>query len=420
MSFVGAIDQTNNLVAWSRAILALALVSDQIKLCISQDGLSLSAVNASKTAHGETSFHKLFFREFSFSDTSIAREGYDSGHRSYSAVVSAKHMMVLFKNLDAANVSYVCLKMECGRDVAPTRAFKVLVEILSKKMIVKKYQMAYQPVHFRIQEIPSVYKQDYASGKCNYLRAELATIKSFLDMVPVTTEDFKVEVKLTKLLLIAHTRQVLKDREFLKQPMLITILMALDDLQDTNLHGQQTAVNFRLKDFRNFVNVAMAVRDNTDIATDDDLLHDPAFDAFFKAGGDPIVFQHTSGPVTVTFVQITAGDSDHNGPSTNKSLYVLSGHVIHRAEEPEKTPGVVSVMEEGDDYLGDGSPGDMVTYGERFSNSQRGKKRARDEDQHSDTDYGTSGDEGMNDIALGPTQTENKPRSLFDWIFIDK
>lgn len=413
MSFVAAIDLSKNMTVWSRAILSLALVSDQMKLCISRASVTVSAVNASRTTHGEITFDLRFFREYTFDPSGVHEEGYEPSHECYSLVVSSKHMMVLFKNLDASNLDYVCLRIDCKESTPLSKAFKVLVEMLSKKMIVKKYQVGYQPVLYNTQEITAAYKKDYENGQCRYLRMELATIKLFLDMVPLATEDFMIEVKGHKILFNAHTRQIVKDRELLKQPMLITIAMALDELLDLNLHEQHASVNYRLKDFRNFVNVAMAVKDNA--AEEDDLQAETPFDAYFKSNGDPIVLENDCSSITVRFVQITADDGEHK-PKEDTKRYVLSGHTIQKAQDRGESLRPVSEPPaeppaEPEDYFDD-TFGDIVTYGKRPGLDLPSPPRKQ---PHVDenTDYLTSAED--EDIhMLGPTQHATKPKSLFD------
>lgn len=430
MSFVAAIDQARNKTTWSRAVIALASVLDHIQFSISSESLTLSAVNSSRTTHGEIVFDCLFFRDYAFHTSSIMREGYlvdsrDSTRSAYSFIVSSKHMVVLFKNLDSANLSYICLQADFHEDVPITRRYKLLVEVLTKKLIVKKYQMNYQPVSRRSVEIPALYKQDYEEGNARYLRMDTATLKLFFDMVPVTTEDFRIDVKAAKILFGAYTKQILKDREYLKQPMLITILMAVDELMDLNLGEYTVLVSFRLKDFRNFINLCthMAGKEG------DEELEPDCFELFFKTNGDPIVFEHKAPSLVVRFIQITADDAET--VDTRGKKFTLPAPVVHRIspKKPQQdmtnrfnrkplvphrqdsnqyTESRQSLEYDDFDSARQSSPADIVTYGKRASTpvTAESLKRARVEE---DTDYGTSDEE-----ELGPTQANTKPKSLFD------
>ncbi|PSK39610.1 hypothetical protein C7M61_001410 [Candidozyma pseudohaemuli] len=432
MSFVAAIDSSKNISSWSRAVNALAQVLDQIKITISGLALTLLAINPSRTSSGEILFERLFFREFSFDTANISPVGFkidenDHNYLSYSCIVSSKHMVVLFKNLDAASLSYICLRLDCYDGVPRNKEFKLFVEILTKKMIVKKYLVNYQPVLPQELPIPRIYKKDFDNGKCKHLMMELNTMKSFLDMVPLSTEDFKVDVKQTKILFVAFTRQVLKDKELLKQAMLITILMAIDELMELNLDGTTSSINFRLKDYRTFINCCTSMGDLTH--SDDNLLPEPLFEAYFKGGGDPLVVEHNSGPVLVRLIILTAGTGEPQDGDENRDKYILQGHTIHKVPESHITRAKpTSLISKGrlDNATGQGrepsyepdfnsfqssSMGDIVTYGKRGSTptSEAPAKKAKTKATDADTDYSTSDEEA----ELGPTQQNNKPTSLF-------
>lgn len=437
MSFVAAIDSSKNISVWSRAVNALAQVLDQIKFTITATGLTLLAVNPSRTSHGDISFQKHFFREFLFDTANIMVSGFRAGELdpnalSYSCIVSTKHMVVLFKNLDAGGLSYICLRFDCHQNVPRNKEFRILVEILTRKMIVKKYLMNYQPVLPQEVLIPRLYKKDYDLGRCKHLKMETGTMKSFLDIVPVSTEDFMIDVKLTKILFVAHTKQVVKDRELLKQPMLITILMSIDELMELNLDGVTASINFRLKDFRTFITCCASMRDMAHY--DDDLLPEALFEAYFKGNGNPVVLEHTSGPVTATLVLITASAGEPLENDDNRDKYVLHGHAIQRAPEreipepvrhknasasgrltnigipPRREP---SIEPDSNHSFQTSSMGDIVTYGKRGSTPvEIPHKRAKVLD--GDTDYSTSGEDDGGEQVFGPTQHNNKPTSLFE------
>lgn len=429
MSLVAAIDQPKSISTWSRALVSLAGILDHIRFTACSQSLTLLAVNSSRTTHGEVVFNCQFFREFSLKTASIMPEGFqvnesDHSRSTYSFIVSSKHIVVLFKNLDAANLSYICLQADCHHDVPIMRRYKLMVEILTKKLIVKKYQMNYQPVLHHAVDIPREYKQDYEEGNARYFMVETATLKLFFDMVPVSTEDFRIDVKTSKILFGAYTKQILKDHQCLKQPMLITILMAVDELTDSNLGDISVLVNFRLKDFRNFISLCGYLG-----GEGDEDLERGCFETFFKANGDPIVFEHTAPNIVTRFIQITAEDGDEPKEDDRKK-HILAGHTIHRVSprkpapdfarthfspgKPKSFPEVARREQTPSrDYgydnfdLRQSSPADIVTYGQRSTLVEPPAKRSHVEE---DTDYGTSDD----DKALGPTQVSNKPKSLFD------
>lgn len=436
MSLVAAIDTTRNLFVWSRSVGSLASISDHIRFTVCSSHLILSAVNASRTANGEIVFTREFFRELKFSTELITSEGLDANEEDFSLstlsfVVSSRHMVMLFKNLDSSNLNYVCLRVECRHDTPAMKQYKLMVEVMTKKLIVKKFHMNYQPVSGPLNEVVAQYKKEYDEGKVHHFLVETATFKLFLDMVSVATEDFSIEAKHTKIIFGAYTKQVVKDREFLKQPMLVNISMSTEELIDTNLGDVEVVVNFRLRDIRNFIGLCTGLKpDASELET---LSGEPQFDAYFKENGDPIVFEYKTSDTVATFIQITADDplkpelksetrSVYNLPAPNvlkstdsvsrwsseisnvsrkaslKLDLARSRHSILQPEHEER--------DHFDSFRYSHSP-QTVTYGKRSSTPvEESAKRS-----HKDTDYSTSDEEP----ELGPTQHEShKPKSLFD------
>lgn len=445
MSLVAAIDNPRNISVWSRSVNSLASILDHVRFSLCGNNLTLLAINSSRTTNGEIVFTSQFFRELTFSTESVSAEGFtanelDYALSTYSFIVSSKHMVMLFKNLDSSSLNYICLRVDCRSDTPPAKKYKLLVEVLTKKLIVKKFHMNYQPATGELNKIVSQYKDEHKSGDVHHFMAETAIFKLFLDMVPFATEDFSIEVKMSKILFGAYTKQVIKDREFLRQPMLVTILMATEELMDTNLGEVNVVVNFRLKDVRNFINLCTSIKAD---AMESDLLDlEPHFDAYFKVNGDPIVFEYKTHNLIVTFIQITAEDVAKPESRTEvRSAYSLSAPTIHKisgqktsnwnasATNPPKHAAAlqltrldvgasrISILqsmqqeepEDLDNFNYSNSP-QTVTYGKRASTPLEPDsiKRACE-----DTDYSTSGEENLG--GLGLTQHDTyKPKSLFD------
>ena len=83
--------------------------------------------------------------------------------------------------------------------------------------------------------------------------------KQFLEMVPASAEDFKIDIKSERILFCGYTKQIIKDRDYLKQPMAVTVTISLDELTDSNLllsnsdqEPIRKQINFGMRDFKNF------------------------------------------------------------------------------------------------------------------------------------------------------------------------
>lgn len=361
MSFVGVIDSERHKIVWSKAILSLASISEHIKFVMSAESLSLSAVNNAKTSHAEIVFKKSFFYEYSVDFTEVLPEGFENNETgisgvseldntasSYSFVINSKHLAILFKNIDTGDLEYICFRINWSRKAPEMIKYKLLIETKTKKLIIKKYQTSYQPVLKNQLNVSSMYKQELydqqqkkddmheESNSINYIMIEQIIPKQFLDMIPSSTEDFRLEIKNEKILFSGYTKQVLKEREYLKQQMSVTVTLNLDELINTNLITEvdqeplRKAINFRLKDFKNFMNLVTSIGMSTGTELHNDeysnlnnmisMSNEDYFEIFFKNPGDPILFELRNNPhVLIQYVQITCDDDDDAGTNASNT-----------------------------------------------------------------------------------------------------
>lgn len=497
MTFVAVIDADKHKFMWSRAILSLAGIADHIKFIVSAESLSLSAVNHTKTTHAEIIFQKPFFYEYSADFTDITHEGYDEdsvdiGLSSYSFLVNSRNLAILFKNMDVSDLEYICFKANWHRSAPAATRFKLLVEIRTTKLIIKKYQTSYQPVVRNKLTVSTIYKlqlllqqnrdesEPEPEDPVRFIMIEQLIPKQFLETLPSTTEDFKIEVTGSKILFTGYTKQVMKDRDYLKQPMSVTITLSLDELSHTNLivedDGERSparnSINFGLKDFRNFINLAASFTHTSGVSGagdgNDEYVNlasiggtgDAHLNVYYKRPGDPILFELRTYPhVQIEYVQITSDDSLREvGTSRRSDGLELHSHVIHKVRreailsesvvfsQPRGPPNRRSVAapvaarnlgaKSGSatrsftrSPLASHSPmalaesyEDIVTYGDRQESPYSGplakKQRVQDDDatdySHSDEDGEWNGRPQTEDAALGPTQTGGKPKSILD------
>lgn len=439
MALVAAIDSATNITTWSRVVSSLAAILEHICLSVSPESLTLLAVNSSRTTHGEIVFDRGFFHDYELQTELDASEN-DQSAAVFSVVVASKHMLVLFKNLDAHNLNYVCLQMNRDSNTPVARRNKLLVEVLTKKLLVKKYHISFLPVEYTAAStVGTKYKAEVQEGRGNFYMMETAIMKQFFDMVPLGAEDFSLDVKTAKILFGAYTKQVVRDREYLKQPMLMTISLAVNELMDTNLGEANVSLSFRLKDFRNFIALCVALK--LDLGESEYYGTDPHYEAYFQSMGDPIFFESRAQHLVVRFIQFTADD---NGGTEKK--YVLPAPAIVRAVRATMTPeaeaprknekrkrqdqsgvGTKRAHPEKTSILpnpnySDRSPQradydefspfeeglyNVVTYGRRSRSPEKTPPALANE---ADTDYSASDTEQQ----LGPTQMTNKPKSLFE------
>lgn len=305
MSFNAVISNDSHKQVWARSISCLSQISENVKFTISASSIVISAVNSTSTTHGEVSFQRSFFYDYAMDTTDIMQEGYSGAGDDwqYSFVVNSNHLSILFRAIDTTEVSYISFRIFCSTNTPSSLRFKLLFEIKSKKLIVKKYRASYLPVREFKQIIPRLYKQQLrrqrngeppAGDKVKFIAIEQNIPKQFLDMISTSIEDFRVEIKGTKVLLSGYTNQVVKDKEYLKQPMSVTITIGTEEFLKNNISeiDNDTSINFRLKDFKLFMSLISY------ISTTDESKHrgrdvpgvkaDDFFELYFKNPGDPI------------------------------------------------------------------------------------------------------------------------------------
>lgn len=389
-------------------------------------------MNAAKTTNEEISFGISFFRDFKYNNKAILRDGYSAEHDSYSFIVSSKLMVMLFRTLDPSKVNYVHFHVDCNEKTPESRRYKLNVEVFTKKQLLKKYLIGYSPAEFVPTDIPERYLELHKKNDVCQFCLEVSVFKQFMDIVPIASEDFGIEAKVNKLTFLAYTKQNIKESDYLKQAMLISVLMAVDELPLSTLGEVIVGINFLLKDFRNYVNLIASFKRDMRLSsgyTDEE----PTVDVYFLEPGDPILIRYRDVDITVSLIEITANDGDAKQgsdqserlllkPPVIKLINSLSESISLSKSKPHKSldgpshpsasvPSMKAIQTElGPDLaLSDEEFLDRVTYG-GYDSTTHGKKRHFDTISEDDNPFCQIEEEA----EFGPTQGHRKPDSLFD------
>lgn len=428
MPLIAATDHQKNIAAFARCSLSLAAVSGQVCFSFTESALYVLATNATKTSNGEVCFNSRFFRDYVFDKSVLSADGYNESSGNYSFVVSAKLIVMLFRGLDASAVNYIHLGVECGESVPDVRRYKLNVEVYTKKQVLKKYQIGYHPVDFIPTEIPGRFEDMLLSNDICHFSIEISVFKLFMDMVPSGADNLNIEAKLKKLTFLANTNQIAKGSNYLKQTMLSSVLMSVDDLVRTTLGEISVCINFRLKEFRNYINLIAAFKRDLRLSNEYSG-EEPTVEVYFLEAGDPVLFRFKDSEVTVSLIQITASDGSTKKSESRPDPLILRPPVLQKPLTNETTrsplvqPNVgttsatgrgrdITEMEVEFDQAGEVPEGGMITYGQMGPPS--GTKRPFEFDDDDDRHTDVSGAEEEFNIELGPTQVHGKPESLFD------
>ncbi|CAK9437991.1 uncharacterized protein LODBEIA_P23620 [Lodderomyces beijingensis] len=388
MGLTAEIDDKKHYLIWSKSIAALSVISEAVYFTVTRDAISLSAINVSRTSHGEVVFRKSFFSKLEVDFKNVISDGYNGSNAknepSYSFLINSKHLTTVFRNLDSNGMKYIILQVNWRADAPRAAKYKLRIEIKNKKMIIKKYQTGYIPITRKEINIASAYKDDFCTqvgGKLNdrnrvsHIMIDLVIPRQFLEMVPTLAENFKIDIKNEKVSFGGYTKSVMKDRDYIKQPMAVTVTISLDELADSNLlptgegegddeqqqqqEPMRKTINFGMRDFRNFLNLVSFFTSSS--ATffveqfDDDVANlgnpNEYFHMYFREAGDPILFDFQSSQhVEVQFIQITAGDKtvmdgEEIEATKFKSKLALEAPTVHRIEPSEEEQAGANELE---------------------------------------------------------------------------
>lgn len=425
MPFLAIIDSKKNQHLWSKAIVSLSSIADQIKFSISPENLSISAVNGAKTSHADVEFHPSFFRDYSVSLDDVVDDIQDL--HLYSFIVNAKHIATIFKNVDSTDSSYICMKIQGSKSAPSITQYKLLIEIETKNLLVKKHHVSYQPVLQSQNDIPKFYREKWTQqsadridnrdpNKVNYMMIEQLVLRQFVDTVPLSTEDFKIDLKNDKILFSGYTKLILKEIDYLKQPMSVTITLDLEELISSNFVAtqndplQRRTIDFRLRDFKNFMNLIATVRveiGDDEMASFKD--NSDCFEILFRQPGDPVLFELINEKyVTVRFIQMTSLiiDNTENNIPKSAQLQLSSHQLAHISESRQITPVPIAINVDRSHHdrpfelPPTGKLGRPLNQGAKLVRKTGSVSPARDSHGHSEQDFITYGSTDM--TGLGP------------------
>lgn len=335
MSFHASIESEKHKLIWSKSLLSLSLISHEIKFVITNHQLAISAINSTGTGEGEISFDKQFFESFSIELKRLIDQGFDPIINGYLFIINSNHLSILFKNFDVNSTINFHIKFNDD--------LKLLIDI-QRNLIIKKYQINYQPV----KNVADSVSDDYRNS-CQFIKIDNNLLKDFLDMVPLQTEEFRVEIRNGKILFSGFTNLIMKNNQYLKQPMSITISVNLNDLPDLDIEDENQFINFKLKFFKIFINLINLVNKKVDYGENEE------FKLYFKEPGDLAMFEFDTQLIKIKFFQLT---NNEQGESTGEPI--TKSYTINPV--PSRSNGQIE-EEEIDQINFDLQPGDEMEFG---------------------------------------------------------
>lgn len=272
-----------------KAVAALALLSDTVCFTVAPTGLTLSALNLAQTLSGEVHLDRGFFKRYVLPPA------------AQLFTVSARMLTVVFRHLDA-QVEFIAL-----RDlVSPPDRLRC--DIRTANLVRRQYSWSTTPVELpRVNMGKDVVEQSrlqHDAEQVHTLRMEPPFARRFLERVPAATADMAVEVAAGKLQFHGFTQAVMREREYLRQPMSIALTQAVHDTVGHNAsdNTEYKAV-VRLRDFRTFMSLTTAP-----VSSSDSSAERLCFDVLVPVAGLPVVFQAAKHEaVRVRFVLVADG-----------------------------------------------------------------------------------------------------------------
>lgn len=253
---------------WHKSILSLALLSDYINFIITPTQLTISSLNHARTSHGEIQFDLSFFDSFALSQT-------------HSFRLSSGQLSTIFRNVDGS----VDLKAS---------STKLFIDINAK--IIKKYQISYDVIDISVNSLDYRSKLADADLDIKFFTIDLNIMKNFVDIVPSGTQEFNIDIKQNKISFNGYTKEIVKDNTYLRQPMLLTISLAIKELVESNINDVMMSLYFKMKLFKVFINLVDVIKGET-------------FDCYFKSD-EPIMFEFHNSVVNLKFTCLSNGQGD--------------------------------------------------------------------------------------------------------------
>lgn len=378
---------------WSKAILSLATVSDHIMVELSSNGVVLLALNQSRVAQASIQFAKDFFDKLFV---------YNKRHAIRFLLV-ANHFSTLFKTSNARNMDGLRLQ------VPLFEGQQILIAVKLNEKILKKYSATFRVIHLESDTMASRYKDLYKEQqgivnlsdeiRIKLMSIDIRILKGFLATVPTATEELMIEVLLERVSFTGFSRSALKDDDYLRQPMAVSVGLPIQDLTVCNVaplniteaHDYTIKFSVGMKEFRLFIDLVTSLQ-NPMLEDFEDLSAGKLINIWFKTPADPVVFELEGSRLTVCFTQLGV-DADNDITTAEKAKHAVCEKRKHK------------------------SPKNDFTKCKKMKQHTSFNVTASAECAESDDDIRNSfQDNGKPSIhveELGPTQVD-KPKSLFE------
>ncbi|AAS53297.1 AFL075Wp [Eremothecium gossypii ATCC 10895] len=365
MSFRAVITSSEHQAVWSRLILTLSTINQDIKFTIMSNELILWSMNSTDTTMYQVRLKASFFSEFSFDPGNIVfgEEGLQviedlqkQQHTLYSFVINGRHLSILSRKPEYDNIKEFSLSIDNSTAAPEAIINRLHIRVYTESLITKEFSPAFNPVKYDPIVIDLKYKKKFldvygteesvngeqadprlldffrqvrkqleeakfnegiidaprpaelrSEHEINFLSMDSLIWRNAIDLCTNNTEELKLDLTMNKMVITAFTKGVqnMKSSDVLKQAISISNSVSTEDVEHYCLFTTSGNPGMSKKD-ADSKQAVFKLRDFRNFFSANQAWKENAtVNCWFCSPGDPILFEIDRGHVKLSLVQIT-------------------------------------------------------------------------------------------------------------------
>ncbi|AGO13082.1 AaceriAFL075Wp [[Ashbya] aceris (nom. inval.)] len=381
MSFRAVITSSEHQAIWSRLILTLSTINQDIKFTIMSNELILWSMNSTDTTMYQVRLKSSFFSEFSFDPSGIVfgEEGLQviedlqkQQHTLYSFVMNGRHLSILSRKPEYDNIKEFSLSIDNSTTAPETIINRLHIRVYTESLITKEFSPTFNPVKYDPIVIDLKYKKKfldvYGAGESlngeqadprlldffgqvrkqleeakfnegiidaprpdelrseheiNFLSMDSLIWRNAIDLCTNNTEELKLDLTMNKMVITAFTKgiQNMKSNDVLKQAISISNSVSTEDVEHYCLFTTSGSSGTSRKETHS-KHAVFKMRDFRNFFSVNQAWKENAtVNCWFCSPGDPILFEIDRGDVKLSLVQITDTAGSTVGMAPDLSIH---------------------------------------------------------------------------------------------------
>ncbi|KAG4306004.1 hypothetical protein PORY_000914 [Pneumocystis oryctolagi] len=280
---------------FSKVLLCLSKIGDELSIETKKNKVLLSSLNASKSVFGLITFDcSRFFEKYEYLPCESSCEISSKNNQTLKCKVQIRLLLAIFKyrsleNKDTKNISVQKCELKLIPPNSLEKKCRFTIRFLCKYGILKTYNITYE----QSQVMHALCNKSLCKNKW---KINSRIFKEHLDHFSTRAEELTLMIQNDKLLLT----------KVLKQPIQTAILIDKRDFEEIDFE-EHSIITFPLKEFK----AVVILGDSMNMI----------LNAYFNTGGAPILFEFEKDIFSTRFIFATTSESIQENASTfNKSF----------------------------------------------------------------------------------------------------